>query len=75
MQERGDGALFIDACPGSEIERIDAAKMAIRRFLNQPLDGVYRLRISRLAQGGEQCLCFVHAKSLRQNCTCRYRRT
>ncbi len=40
MQESGDGALLVEAVPGGEGERVDAAKMMIRPFRHQRLDGV-----------------------------------
>ena len=60
MQERGDGALFVEAVLGGEGERVDAAKIAIGRFAHRLLDGGGAVGIGRLPQHAEKGFGFAH---------------
>ena len=60
MQERGQRALFVEAVLGGEIEHVDAAEVAIRRFTNRLLDGGNAIGIGRLPQHAEKSFRFAH---------------
>ena len=45
-------------------QRIDAAKIAVRRLAHQALDGIDRVGVCRLPQGCEQGFGFAHDPKL-----------
>jgi len=54
VQKSGDHVLLIQFMLGGEREGIDAAKLMIRRVLNEFFDRAHRLRLRRLSQNTEE---------------------
>ena len=64
VQERGDGALFVQTARGREREHIDADQVAVGSRFDEPLNGCRRGSIGCLAQRREKGLGFAHARKL-----------
>ncbi len=60
VQERGDGAFFVEAVLGGKIEHIDAAEIAIGRVAHRALDRGDAIGIGRLPQHIEESFGFAH---------------
>ena len=60
VQQACNDALFVELCPAGEIERVDAAERGIRRVLDQPLDRVRHIRLSRLSQRRKESFGLAH---------------
>jgi len=60
VEKGGDHAFLVELGLLGEIQHVDPAECAIRSLLNQLLDGVRRLGISRLAQNRKQISGFAH---------------
>ncbi|MEY9531708.1 hypothetical protein ABIA19_001498 [Sinorhizobium fredii] len=68
MQEARDRLLLVEPFGGGEDKRIDAAKLAVRRILHEPLEGIDNPRLHRLAEHFEESLSFTHADILYGKC-------
>ena len=60
MEKCGNGAFFVEAVLGGEIERIDAAQRMIGCVANRLFDRSDTAGLGRLPQHAEECLAFAH---------------